>query len=510
MKISSILLVLSMTMSVLAQNTIPVEIHKNSGRRKIFSKAFIAEGHYENGNLKFKGEFLKCTTRDPHGLYDIFESRKIGRWIYYYPNGNIERIENYSHNTSCSKINFKSGKWQYWNDQGDLYFEEEYRQDTLVAAEVEIYNNDQLLQRIVKDKAGFDTIQIIKLAGKNLIPNGDFESYKYKPVRIENSGQNAIEDLIPEWSSPDGNTPDYYNYNRKVKGVFNIIDSDTIRNGFVGLVLFHEESDRYLEHLQVKLATPLNSGTYYCYKMKIRLSQNSGYYIDRFGIRIFSQDPVGKINKNQHLLSRMDFNYPLDVPQQWITLCDTFKAKGGEEFLVMGRYAETIDVRVQRNAPKYINKLDVNKSAYYLVDDLELFPVTSSNTCGCDQKQINFEDFDELVQGTKVILRNVHFESNSAGFLDSSLPELEKLKNFLLSKPAVHISIIGHTDDLGDEHYNLLLSEQRAKAVKDWLVANGISSKRLNDVGYGFTRPLTDNLTEENRQLNRRVEIVIE
>jgi outer membrane protein OmpA-like peptidoglycan-associated protein len=244
--------------------------------------------------------------------------------------------------------------------------------------------------------------------------------------------------------------------------------------------------------------------------MKIRLSQNSGYYINRFGIRFFSHDPTGKINKEKDILSQIDFNYPLDETQQWITLCDTFPAKGGEEFLVMGRYAESRYVHVQPINPKHINKLDVNRSAYYLVDNLELFTTSFSTECGCNREQINFEDVKEIIPGNKVILSNVHFESNSAALLDSSIPELEKLKNLLESKPAVRISIIGHTDDLGDENYNLVLSQKRAKAVKDWLVSNGILSERLTDTGYGFAVPLTDNSTEEKRQLNRRVEIVIE
>ncbi len=497
-------------MSALGQKSIPVELHKNSGKKKLFSKVFIAEGYYENGNLKFKGEFLKCTTRDPRGYYDIYESRRIGPWIYYHPNGNIERIENYTHNTSCSQSNFKSGKWQYWNDRGELYFEEEYRQDTLVAYEVEIYNKHQLIQKFVRNSKGIDTVRIASFATNNLIPNADFENYKYRPVKIENSGQNHIEDLIPYWSSPDGNTPDYYNFNRMVKGVFNIIDSDTVQNGFVGLVLFHNESDRYLEHLQTKLTSSLDAGMKYCYKMKIRLSQNSGFYIDRFGIRLFSQDPFGGIHRNQNLLAQIDFQKPLNQTQQWVTLCDSFIAKGGEKFLVMGRYAETSEVHVQRHTPKYENKLDVNKSAYYLVDNLELFAASSPEECGCEREKINFENSEVILPGDKVILSNVNFESNSADLSDSSLPELEKLKNILLSKPFIKISILGHTDDMGDENYNLALSKKRAKAVKDWLIANGISSERLTDKGYGFSDPLTDNLTEENRQLNRRVEIVIE
>ena len=80
------------------------------------------------------------------------------------------------------------------------------------------------------------------------------------------------------------------------------------------------------------------------------------------------------------------------------------------------------------------------------------------------------------------------------------------LKNLLTSST---ISVEGHTDNVGNAAANKKLSEQRAKAVLDYLVGRGVDKKRLKSVGYGLTKPVADNKTEEGRSKNRRVELVI-
>jgi len=80
------------------------------------------------------------------------------------------------------------------------------------------------------------------------------------------------------------------------------------------------------------------------------------------------------------------------------------------------------------------------------------------------------------------------------------------LKNLLTSST---ISVEGHTDNVGNAAANKKLSEQRAKAVLDYLVSRGVDKKRLKSVGYGLTKPVADNKTEEGRAKNRRVELVI-
>jgi OmpA-OmpF porin, OOP family len=90
-----------------------------------------------------------------------------------------------------------------------------------------------------------------------------------------------------------------------------------------------------------------------------------------------------------------------------------------------------------------------------------------------------------------------------------SLPELDRLVRLLQERPSMIIQIDGHCDDYGGHEYNMDLSRRRAKAVVNYLESKGISSARLIPRGFGKTRPVATNDTDEGRQLNRRVEYTI-
>ena len=114
-----------------------------------------------------------------------------------------------------------------------------------------------------------------------------------------------------------------------------------------------------------------------------------------------------------------------------------------------------------------------------------------------------------------MILRNIFFDYNQATLRSRSKHELNKLFDFLKQNSGVKIQVSGHTDSRGDDEYNLRLSKNRAQAVVDYLVRNGISRSRLTAVGYGETRPIARNENADGsdnqvgRQLNRRIEISV-
>lgn len=106
-------------------------------------------------------------------------------------------------------------------------------------------------------------------------------------------------------------------------------------------------------------------------------------------------------------------------------------------------------------------------------------------------------------------LNNIQFETNSFKLLPVSLIELDKLLQLLNENPALKIEISGHTDNTGSAADNLKLSQNRAKAVVDYLVSKGVDAKRLTWKGYGATKPIADNKTEEGKARNRRTEFTI-
>lgn len=108
--------------------------------------------------------------------------------------------------------------------------------------------------------------------------------------------------------------------------------------------------------------------------------------------------------------------------------------------------------------------------------------------------------------GTPIVLRNVFFETGSASLQPASRAELDQLAELLKQAPTLRIQINGHTDNVGDEADNQALSEQRAKAVHDYLLEKTIESGRLKFKGFGENKPLESNDTEAGRARNRRTE----
>jgi outer membrane protein OmpA-like peptidoglycan-associated protein len=111
--------------------------------------------------------------------------------------------------------------------------------------------------------------------------------------------------------------------------------------------------------------------------------------------------------------------------------------------------------------------------------------------------------------GEKVVLKNIFFETGSFNLKEESKIELQKLKSFLVQNAAISIEISGHTDNVGDKKSNQILSENRAKAVYEYLIAHEIPKERLSYKGFGDTTPIDDNSTEKGKANNRRTEFMI-
>jgi outer membrane protein OmpA-like peptidoglycan-associated protein len=111
--------------------------------------------------------------------------------------------------------------------------------------------------------------------------------------------------------------------------------------------------------------------------------------------------------------------------------------------------------------------------------------------------------------GTTVTLKNVLFIQSKPELLPESYPELNVVVQFMKDNPHVEIELSGHTDSRGSFRQLMTLSQQRVNRVKSYLVSKGISSKRIVGKGYGGSKPIASNDTEETRMLNRRVEFTI-
>lgn len=120
----------------------------------------------------------------------------------------------------------------------------------------------------------------------------------------------------------------------------------------------------------------------------------------------------------------------------------------------------------------------------------------------------NFE-LTPIKVGETFRLDNIHFVQGEADILPESKPALEELIKIMVTNPTLVIELQGHTDTFGSKNANLRLSLERADAIKDFLLANGISNNKVKTSGFGDSKPISSNATEETRRFNRRVEVKV-
>lgn len=149
-------------------------------------------------------------------------------------------------------------------------------------------------------------------------------------------------------------------------------------------------------------------------------------------------------------------------------------------------YTITID------APGYVNGLESLDLKTYTLKDLEM----------------NFQ-MQPIEVGTTVTLKNILFVQSKDALLPESYPQLDLVVEFMKANPHVEIELSGHTDSRGSFQQLMSLSQKRVNRVKNYLVSKGIHAKRITGKGYGGSRPIASNESEETRLLNRRVEFTI-
>jgi outer membrane protein OmpA-like peptidoglycan-associated protein len=161
---------------------------------------------------------------------------------------------------------------------------------------------------------------------------------------------------------------------------------------------------------------------------------------------------------------------------------------------------EGFEIRVEK---KQVYSLTIEAQGY--ISSLQ--PLDLSTFEGAEL-EMNF-NLQPVERGMTVNLKSVLFEQSKTTLLTSSYAELDVVVSFMNENPNVSIELSGHTDNRGNPTDNVKLSQERVDTVKEYLVSKGIDSRRITGKGYGGSKPIASNATEETRMLNRRVEFTI-
>jgi len=152
------------------------------------------------------------------------------------------------------------------------------------------------------------------------------------------------------------------------------------------------------------------------------------------------------------------------------------------------------------------------KYALYVESEGYLFESRTFDYTGGNFEDPIVQDFElkPIRKGVKTVLNNIYFDFDSYKLKSSSRTELDKVANFIQSHPKLNIEIAGHTDNVGEKTYNQKLSEDRARAVYEYLVDLGVDPDQLIYKGYGQSDPMVPNDSEEAQSKNRRIEFIVQ
>jgi outer membrane protein OmpA-like peptidoglycan-associated protein len=164
-----------------------------------------------------------------------------------------------------------------------------------------------------------------------------------------------------------------------------------------------------------------------------------------------------------------------------------------------GTYAAVVKVSRNENVTLSVEGDDIAFNSRVIAKKDDPAPVVA---------KINMET-REAKANEAFVINDIYYTTNSADIEERSKIILDAFAGYLLKHPSMVIEISGHTDSRGDDNTNKALSAERAFEVMKYLVDHGVEAKRLTYQGYGESKPVGDNNTEEGRAMNRRTEFVI-
>lgn len=362
-------------------------------------------------------------------------------------------------------------------------------------------------------------IRLVLLAGwlmsfaawaQNLVPNPSFEEL----IRCPHSFSTDRKDfIVPGWISATRGTPDHFHGCSwgEADVPYNWAGSSNAKTGkgYVGIYVWMSRSDgsNYREYIQCELAEPLLSGARYRVEFYYKLASYAVYAANRIGLHLsveqLSYDHDQLIDVVPLLSIKADSAITL-ATGSWEHAVMEFKAAGGERFVTIGNFYSNEQTQSTR-LPHRIGKSNMLvNSAYYYIDDVSVEPLDSlpRNTLSRTEFSSEHVELDR-----DYILKNIQFEFDSYRLMKSSYKELDLVVELLKSNPTFKVRLSGHTDFIGSDEYNLTLSRNRARSVADYFISKGIKPDRIQSFGFGKTRPIMLEKTDQARMINRRVEV---
>lgn len=325
------------------------------------------------------------------------------------------------------------------------------------------------------------------LGGLDLYISFKISEYKYSaPQNLGPTINTAADDLAPYYSPKTRRL--FFASNRGVSGDFNIYFSTRIKydwyNWFQPTTFtmnINSEADDTQPYVTADEST--------MYFVSNRDGSSNIYKADL--------EPILKVDKHV-LIKGKAVNAETGIPHRAIVSWGKAAEPKYSDFFntFSGKFSVDLTFREEY-------RFSAEKIGWF-ADDFLLHPDMFSPTDSVFE--LTIEMYPIKKQAT-IKLKDILFARAEAKILEESLPELNRLVRILKKNSRVCMRVEGHTDNVGDKEALMDLSRSRARAIKNYLVSAGIDKERIWIKGYGDTVPLNDNRTEEDKRINRRVEI---
>ena len=353
---------------------------------------------------------------------------------------------------------------------------------------------------------------------QNLVLNPDFELYHCDPWYIS-----SIEDCN-NWTTPTMSSPDYFNNSclesrtcaipQKYWG-YQLPKSG---NSYIGIIAYdyrkQSADEAGAEYIQGSLAEPLKANEKYTVEFYVSLAECSKLALQNLGVYFSEKVTKEKTVELLKLTPQVITHVNLSDTSKWISINETYTAKGNEKYFIIGCFSNGKNVKFKKVSPSK-DIPDPRGYAYYYIDNVNIKPETEITITKTETQTITKDTIKPISSDLKVeigntfVLNNISFTKASYELTEISFKELDKLVELLNKNPTNAILVSGHTDNIGDKKDNLNLSKHRAESVLKYLVSKGIKKARTAYEGYGDTKPIANNDTDEGRKTNRRVEVTI-
>jgi outer membrane protein OmpA-like peptidoglycan-associated protein len=363
-------------------------------------------------------------------------------------------------------------------------------------------------------------------ADRNWVANGDFELMDGKKLKRPGGIQYAN-----GWSSATGKKVDLFSEDATVESTVstprNFAGDQTALSGknYVGVRWWSYQNKEPRTYLQTQLKFKMKKDSLYCVRFYTSLGDLSKYATNELGAWFSKQQT------NEEEASSL--TYEVKVPavrskvytdmDSWQGVCGVYESSGNEQWMVIGNFQATDKTdNVKTKRPRGETRVQVF-SAYYYIDNVEVYPITDRRSCTCEQlKEVQSEfifsrrgvsapNMKPAARVDKQVFYFKRFQRN----LDASMaPWVEEMAAAMKEDATIKVELVGHLDATEVERTRMRpdlasLATERAEAVKEALVESGIDAARISVAARNGDEPVDTSGTDMGMSKNRRVEVVL-